>query len=230
MISRVWGGVDLPVTQPYGPNHRGIDIGMAAGTPLWAARAGRATAVGPGYLCLEVGFNLRDWYLHIISAMVALGAFVQTDELAAYSGAVQVPGGPPPTGPHLHFEVQTGHLDDYATSLDPVPVLTGLYGPAVTPLVPRAARTLTLMSGNHVNQFAVGAGGALFQRRDGGPWRSLGGGDISEISGKRTDDGRLAILAVGSKGALYEIASPDDGSSWLPWVDTKGSGSSLLTL
>jgi hypothetical protein len=86
------------------------------------------------------------------------------------------------------------------------------------------------MSGNHFNQFAVGAGGALFQRLDGAPWRSLGGGSISEISGKRTDDGRLAILAVGNGGVLYEIASPDDGLTWASWTDTKGSGAKLLTL
>jgi hypothetical protein len=57
------------------------------------------------------------------------GTHVDRGDAIALSGAVQVPGGPLPTGPHLHFEVQTGALDVYATSLDPVPILlNGLYG------------------------------------------------------------------------------------------------------
>ena len=99
---------------------------MATGTSLYAARAGVVSTIGQGNLCLTVGDNLRDWYLHISSAAVSVGAHVVTGQLIAYSGAVQVPGGPAPTGPHLHFEVQTGQLDVYATSLDPMPVLLGI--------------------------------------------------------------------------------------------------------
>ncbi len=131
MISIVWGGLDFPETQPYGPNHRGIDIGMPVGTPLFAARTGTVWTVGVGYLAISVdGTNQRDWYLHIDSTPLGVGNRRGQGQPVAFSGAKQVPGGPPITGPHLHFEVQTGQLDVYATSLDPAPVLAGLYGSA----------------------------------------------------------------------------------------------------
>ncbi len=139
MRSIVWADADYPVSQPWGGapdgdgRHAGIDIGMVSGTPLFAARPGRVFARGSGYFALAVdGTFQRDWYLHIQSSMAyTLGTHVERGDAIASSGAVQVPGGPPLTGPHLHFEVQTGSLDVFATSLDPVRVLSnGLYGSA----------------------------------------------------------------------------------------------------
>ncbi len=128
MRSVVWGLVDYPITQPYSPTHRGIDIGMAMGTPLYAARAGYVTTAAYWGLAIKVdGTDQTDWYLHTSSVQAAHGQWVDRLWAIAHSGMTQVPGGPPPTGPHLHFEVQTGQLDVYATSLDPVPVLSGLY-------------------------------------------------------------------------------------------------------
>jgi murein DD-endopeptidase MepM/ murein hydrolase activator NlpD len=126
LISIVWGGVDYPITQPYGPTHRGIDIGCPMGTPLYAARAGVVTTAAYWGMAIKVdGTNQTDWYLHIAQPGATLHQAVQRGWQIALSGDTQVPGGPMPTGPHLHFEVQTGQLDVYATSLDPVPVLLG---------------------------------------------------------------------------------------------------------
>jgi Peptidase family M23 len=129
LISIVWGGVDYPITQPYGPTHRGIDIGCPMGTALHAARAGVVTTAAYWGVAIKVdGTNQTDWYLHISDCQVQNGWRAAQGAGIALSGMTPVPGGPTPTGPHLHFEVQTGQLDVYATSLDPVPVLEGLYG------------------------------------------------------------------------------------------------------
>jgi hypothetical protein len=129
LISVVWGGVDYPITQPYGPNHRGIDIGCPTGTQLYAARAGTVTTAAYWGVAIKVdGTNQTDWYLHIKTHSVNGGQHVKRGQAVATVDTTPVPGGPLPTGPHLHFEVQTGQLDVYATSLDPVTVLDGTYG------------------------------------------------------------------------------------------------------
>jgi murein DD-endopeptidase MepM/ murein hydrolase activator NlpD len=100
---------------------------MVIGTPIFAARAGVIWTSGFGYIAVQVDSAVpptRDWYLHINDSVITVG-HVNEGELIAHSGAKQVPGGPPITGPHLHFEVQTGQLDIYATSLNPIPVLLG---------------------------------------------------------------------------------------------------------
>jgi hypothetical protein len=126
LTSIVWGSVPREITQPYGPTHRGIDIGLLTGTRLFAARSGLVTVATYWGVAIAVdGTNQTDWYLHIDRADTRYGWRAEHGAQIALSGATPVPGGPAPTGPHLHFEVQTGHLDVWATSLNPIPVLTG---------------------------------------------------------------------------------------------------------
>jgi hypothetical protein len=138
MISLVWSG-DCPETQPWGCTplavepfwaakgcnwHCGVDIGMPVGTRLHAARAGQVTIVAYGELVISVSPTEADCYIHIDRAVVNVGTWVTQGQLVAYSGA-KIPSGGSLTGPHLHFEVQSGALNNPATSLDPIPVLQG---------------------------------------------------------------------------------------------------------
>jgi hypothetical protein len=104
--------------------HCGVDVGMPIGTRLLAARAGQAHLVSYGLLTISVSPTEADCYVHIDLAVVSVGTWVKRGQLIAYSGA-KVPAGGSLTGPHLHFEVQTGPLNNPATSLDPIPVLEG---------------------------------------------------------------------------------------------------------
>lgn len=142
MLSPVWPG-DPAVTQPFGCTplavepwwplkgchwHCGVDIGVNVGTPLRSARAGTVATVSYGVLGIQVqGRTERDFYVHIDRSMVTVGQAVAAGQLVAYSGA-KVPAGGYLTGPHLHFEVNTGGLNVPASSIDPVPVLTALHG------------------------------------------------------------------------------------------------------
>jgi hypothetical protein len=101
--------------------HCGIDVGMRTGTPLFAARSGTVAEVDFGLLGITVG-DQTDWYVHIHSAAVTEGHAVARGDLIAHSGA-KVPSGGSLTGPHLHFEVQTGRLNFPGTSIDPGPIL-----------------------------------------------------------------------------------------------------------
>ncbi len=140
MISAVWGGVDRPINQPYGPTtlsveplykgqhwHCGVDVDMNTGTPLYAARPGRVTEITYGILALQaLGRTESDYYVHIDRAVVAMGQTVAAGVLIAYSGN-KAPSGGVTFGPHLHFEVNTAALNT-PPAIDPAAVLSGLYG------------------------------------------------------------------------------------------------------
>jgi murein DD-endopeptidase MepM/ murein hydrolase activator NlpD len=95
---------------------------MPTGTRLYAARAGKCSAVGYGYLALRAtGSAESDWYVHIDRSVVHEGQVVAKGALVAYSGN-KVPGGGSSTGPHLHFERNTAWLN-VPPALDPMPLL-----------------------------------------------------------------------------------------------------------
>ncbi len=135
MISRVWGGADYPITQPYDPAvHCGIDIGCPSGTTIYAARAGTVERVQTGMVSVHVsGSTQRDFYLHGFS-LVPVGAPIAAGDAVISSDTVQVDPRYPLTGAHLHFEVQDGltlpGAPPYAPGrpLDPVPILNATYG------------------------------------------------------------------------------------------------------
>lgn len=121
-MTQTYGCTDLTVEPlwtscPGRHFHCGIDVGMPTGTPLFAARSGTVATVDFGLLGITVG-NQTDWYVHIDSAAVTKGHAVARGDLIARSGA-KVPSGGALTGPHLHFEVQTGRLNFPGTSIDP---------------------------------------------------------------------------------------------------------------
>lgn len=93
-----------PVTRHVRP-HRGVDLGMPPGTPLYAAADGIAhTGVqdhGAGhFIALDHGGAVGTKYMHLSRVAVHEGAAVQRGDLIGYSGNTGRS-----TGPHLHFEV-----------------------------------------------------------------------------------------------------------------------------
>jgi murein DD-endopeptidase MepM/ murein hydrolase activator NlpD len=105
----VWP-VDGPVTSPFGMRwgrmHEGIDIGVAYGTPIHAAAAGRVIYCGweEGYGNLTVidhGNGIATAYGHQSSIAVSCGEDVSQGQVIGYVGCTGHC-----TGPHLHFEVR----------------------------------------------------------------------------------------------------------------------------
>jgi len=147
MLSPAWASgspVDAAITQPWGPTdltvepwykalqvhwHCGVDIGLLKGSKLFAARAGVCVYVGYGLVAIRVSPTEVHWFVHVDSNMVRVGEAAALHQIVAYSGD-KVPSGGYLTGPHLHFERQSGYLNVPETSLDPMPVLTGAFSAA----------------------------------------------------------------------------------------------------
>jgi len=108
----VWP-VDGPLTSPFGNRwgrmHTGIDIGVASGTPIRAAKAGTVISSGDdggGYGLLTViddGGGLSTLYAHQSRTAVSSGTSVAQGDVIGYSGCSGHC-----TGPHLHFETRLG--------------------------------------------------------------------------------------------------------------------------
>ena len=90
--------------------HGGIDIGVAAGTPIIAADAGVVTVAngvdswGGGYgfyVMIDHGRGDETLYAHCSSICVRYGQTVQKGEVIAYVGSTGNS-----TGNHLHFEIK----------------------------------------------------------------------------------------------------------------------------
>jgi len=118
--STVVANVDLPVngpitstmgwrTDPFGSGnnnfHRGIDIGVAEGTPVRATRAGKIVFSGRhgdygNTIIIEHDGGIRTLYGHNKSLAVQAGRSVEAAEVIALSGSSGRS-----TGPHVHYEV-----------------------------------------------------------------------------------------------------------------------------
>jgi murein DD-endopeptidase MepM/ murein hydrolase activator NlpD len=107
-----------PITSPFGfrPDpftgalrmHPGIDIGIASGTTVAAAAAGRVIVVETGYsggygnhIVIDHGGGIATLYAHLSQIFVAEGQDVQQGQAIGASGSTGYS-----TGPHLHFEVR----------------------------------------------------------------------------------------------------------------------------
>jgi hypothetical protein len=104
-------------TDPYANGqHRGIDIGAPAGTPVVAAGAGEVRFAGTAgssglTISIRTGDGYDTSYLHLSSVAVRAGAHVSTGDRI---GAVGTTGTRSATAPHLHFGVRdAGTRHDY---------------------------------------------------------------------------------------------------------------------
>lgn len=109
--------VPLPIwiTQPFNAfndryangRHSGIDYGVATGTKIVAAAAGKTIFAGwnkDGYgnlVTIDHG-GYQTLYAHLDQVAVAVGQTVAAGDLIGYSGSTGNS-----TGPHLHFELIT---------------------------------------------------------------------------------------------------------------------------
>jgi murein DD-endopeptidase MepM/ murein hydrolase activator NlpD len=108
--------VNGPVTSPFGYRwgrmHEGVDIGVPAGTPIRAAKAGTvilaAYTGGYGnYTCIDHGGGLSTCYAHQSSYATSVGESVAQGEVIGYVGCTGSC-----FGDHLHFEIR---IDGAAT-------------------------------------------------------------------------------------------------------------------
>ena len=109
--------------------HKGIDIGVSEGTPVYAAAAGKVADIMRRYYCggniisLNHTVNGRSYttvYKHLLTINVNVGEYVEKGQQIGTSG-----GGPQTwsyetcsTGSHLHFEMANGRYTatgDYYT-------------------------------------------------------------------------------------------------------------------
>lgn len=100
------GTLTSPFGYRWGRMHEGIDISVAEGTPLRAAKAGNVVIAaytgGYGnYTCIDHGGGLSSCYAHQSSYAVSPGDSVSQGEVIGYSGNTGSS-----TGPHLHFEIR----------------------------------------------------------------------------------------------------------------------------
>jgi murein DD-endopeptidase MepM/ murein hydrolase activator NlpD len=111
--------VNGPITSPFGMRwgsmHEGVDIGVPAGTPIRAAKAGvvaiAAYTGGYGnYTCIDHGGGLSTCYGHQSSFAVSAGDSVSQGEVIGYVGCTGHC-----FGDHLHFEVRVN-----GTAVDPM--------------------------------------------------------------------------------------------------------------
>jgi murein DD-endopeptidase MepM/ murein hydrolase activator NlpD len=104
--------VNGPITSPFCEQrawescHPGIDIGVPAGTPIRAAKAGRVILAAPtggygNYTCIDHGGGLSTCYAHQSSFAVSVGDTVSQGQVIGYVGCTGLC-----FGDHLHFEVR----------------------------------------------------------------------------------------------------------------------------
>lgn len=105
-ITSYFGGRESPVPGAS-TNHRGIDIGVSTGTPVYASADGyvldvQYTSARGLFVLIMHGDNLYTRYQHLSSASVSAGQYVSRGQQIARSGNTGIG-----SGPHLHFEVLT---------------------------------------------------------------------------------------------------------------------------
>ncbi len=98
---------DGPITRPFGPGHRGIDIASPYGSPVRAAAGGVIASVGeqPGYgltVTIDHGGGLKTRYALLSFATAMPGMAIAAGEMIGRSGS------------RLHYEVTRD-----GTAIDP---------------------------------------------------------------------------------------------------------------
>lgn len=118
-----------PIVRGFIPGaHLGIDYGVPVGTPVQATASGTVTQADNtdprGYGCeidIDHGGGWSSRYGHLVQYAVAQGQTVQQGAVIGYSGGQQgAPCSGNATGPHLHFEIAQGGVQQ-----DPAPLVGG---------------------------------------------------------------------------------------------------------
>ena len=107
-IRPVTGGT---ITSPFGYRssgfHKGLDIALSTGSPIYASAAGTVTfsgwnSTGYGYLVIiDHGNGFQTYYAHCSALYVSTGQYVSQGQTIAAVGSTGNS-----TGPHLHLEVR----------------------------------------------------------------------------------------------------------------------------
>lgn len=105
-VTSYFGARESPVPGASS-NHRGIDIGVSTGTPVYASADGyvldvQYTGARGLFVLIKHGDNLYTRYQHLSSSSVSAGQYVTRGQQIARSGNTGIG-----SGPHLHFEVLT---------------------------------------------------------------------------------------------------------------------------
>ncbi len=126
-----------PPEFPYGPGHRGIDIGAPLGTPIRAPAAGVVVFAGwvGGDLFISVDHpdGVRTTYSWLSEVSVTRGAVVARGAVIGLTGM----GHPGEDPPHLHFGARVGF-----TYLDPMLLLEAGSLVGLVRLAPLEARVV----------------------------------------------------------------------------------------
>lgn len=105
----VWPTSSSRITQYYGNGHGGVDVGAAAGTPIYAAAEGTVLISGwhdhpysyGNYVVIDHGGGMSTIYAHMSSRACSSGDYVQQGQVIGYVGNTGYS-----KGNHLHFEVR----------------------------------------------------------------------------------------------------------------------------
>jgi murein DD-endopeptidase MepM/ murein hydrolase activator NlpD len=142
----------------YTRMHKGVDFGVPAGTPIYAAGDGTIEYAGwaGGYgrfIKIKHGANIETAYGHMsrIAATSTVGHHVSQGQVIGYVGMTG-----DATGPHLHYEVLKNGSQVNPISVTSMPVSTGLEGSALVAfqktIGEREARLAALLDGPQVAQ------------------------------------------------------------------------------
>jgi murein DD-endopeptidase MepM/ murein hydrolase activator NlpD len=111
VVSQPFGctSVEVEPFDPFCPSrhvHTGVDLAAPAGTPVYAATAGRVRvgydASGAGlYVSVAYDDRVRILYCHLREARVVSGTKVAAGDLIGLVGSTGLS-----TGPHVHLEIQ----------------------------------------------------------------------------------------------------------------------------
>ena len=116
-ITSGFGGRNRP-TPTASSNHKGIDIGVSEGTPVYPTAAGQVAAIvrksscGGNMLYIWTNVNGKPYtyvYMHLKSIEVSVGEKVAVTDIVAYSGGRFYGYDRCTTGPHLHYGLSEGH-------------------------------------------------------------------------------------------------------------------------
>ena len=85
--------------------HKGIDIGVASGSPIVATKAGTVcissySSSAGYYVMINHGDGVMSYYMHNSRLLVSVGEKVSAGQTIALSGSTGIS-----TGPHLHFGI-----------------------------------------------------------------------------------------------------------------------------